>query len=149
MWLLRNRLLAGLALAFGVLPAHAAEPVYTGWFGNVAAGGHDVVAYFTEGRPVKGSADHSLEWRGAEWRFASAEHRDLFRREPERYAPAYGGYCAYAVAQGSTAAGRPQHWAIHDGRLYLNYSRGIQERWDADRPGFIAAADQNWPEVAD
>lgn len=149
MSLLRVRWIGGILLAFGLLPAHAAEPIYTGLLSNVAVGGHDVVAYFTAGEPVEGSREHSLEWRGAEWRFASAEHKETFQADPERYAPAYGGYCAWAVAQGKTAAGRPQHWAIHDGRLYLNYSRRIQERWDADREGHIRAAREHWPSVAE
>ncbi len=129
--------------------AQASGPVYTGWFGNVAADGHDVVAYFTRGEPVEGSAEHSTEWNGAEWRFASAEHLERFRADPERYAPAYGGFCAYAVAEGSTAAGDPEHWTIHEGRLYLNYNADIQARWEADRQAYIAAADDNWPQVAE
>lgn len=129
--------------------AHASGPVHTGWFSNVAVDGHDVVAYFTRGEPVEGSVEHSTEWNGAEWRFASAEHLERFRADPERYAPAYGGFCAYAVAEGSTAAGDPEHWAIHDGRLYLNYDAEFQTRWEADREAYIAAADDNWPEVAE
>ncbi len=129
--------------------AHASGPVHTGWFSNVAVDGHDVVAYFTRGEPVEGSTEHSTEWNGAEWRFASAEHLERFRADPERYAPAYGGFCAYAVAEGSTAAGNPEHWAIHDDRLYLNYDAEYQARWEADREAYIAAADENWPEVAE
>ncbi len=129
--------------------AHASGPVHTGWLSNLAVDGHDVVAYFTQGEPVEGSAEHSIEWSGAEWRFASAEHLERFRADPERYAPAYGGFCAYAVAEGDTAAGDPRHWAIHDGRLYLNYNADIQARWEADREAYIAAANDNWPEVAE
>ncbi|WP_070987291.1 YHS domain-containing (seleno)protein [Halofilum ochraceum] len=139
--LLLSLLLAGAA--------HASGPVYTGWFGNLAADGHDVVAYFTRGEPVEGSAEHSVEWNGAEWRFASAEHLERFRADPERYAPAYGGHCAYAVAEGYTAAGDPEHWTIHGGRLYLNYNAEVQTRWEADRDDYIAAANDNWPEVAE
>lgn len=129
--------------------AHASGPVQTGWLSNLAVDGHDVVAYFSRGEPVEGSAEHSIEWNGAEWRFASAEHLERFRADPERYAPAYGGFCAYAVAEGDTARGDPQYWAIHDGRLYLNYNADIQARWESDREAYIAAADDNWPEVAE
>lgn len=129
--------------------AHASGPVHTGWLSDLAVDGHDVVAYFTRGEPVEGSAEHSTEWNGAEWRFASAEHLERFRADPERYAPAYGGFCAYAVAEGDTAAGDPQYWAIHDDRLYLNYNAEIQARWDADREAYIAAANDNWPAVAE
>lgn len=138
--------LLGLLLAG---TAHASGPVYTGWTSNLAVDGHDVVAYFTEGEPVEGSAEYSIEWNGAEWRFASAEHLERFRADPERYAPAYGGFCAYAVAKDDTWAGDPQHWAIHDGRLYLNYNADVQTRWDADREAYITAADDNWPGVAE
>lgn len=129
--------------------AYGSGPVHTGAHDNLAVAGHDVVAYFTRGEPVEGSAEHSTQWNGAEWRFASAEHLERFRADPERYAPAYGGFCAYAVAEGYTAAGDPAHWAIHDGRLYLNYNAGVQTRWNTDREGYIAAADGNWPEVAE
>lgn len=110
-----------------------------------AIGGTDPVAYFTAGRPMQGSPDYALEWRDVTWLFASAEHRDLFREAPEAYAPQYGGWCAWAVAQGYTASTTPEAWKIVDGRLYLNYSRGIQRRWERDIPGFIEAADANWP----
>lgn len=142
-------LVAAVAMWLLVIPARAAEPVHTGWFGNVAVGGYDVVAYFTRGEPVEGLAEHSMQWRGVVWRFASEEHLRRFRQDPRRYAPAYGGHCAYAVAQGMTAAGDPEHWTIHRGQLYLNYDAATQEKWDADRDAHIAAADENWPGVAD
>ncbi len=137
--------------AFLVLFATAAAavaPVNKSFFGT-AVEGYDVVAYFTEGRPVEGSADFSHRWRGAEWRFASAEHRDLFAANPEKYAPQYGGYCAYAVSQGATAGIDPKAWKIVDGKLYLNLNVSIQKRWLADVPGFIAKADVNWPKLVD
>lgn len=130
-------------------PVHAADRVYTGWFSRVAADGHDVVAYFTRGKAVEGSAEHSFEWRGAEWHFASDEHLERFRANPEQYAPAYGGHCAYAVARGSAEPGDPRYWTIHDGRLYFNYDDGVQERWNEDREAHIAAADENWPGLVD
>lgn len=112
---------------------------------GVAIDGTDPVAYFIEGRPVAGRAEHALMWRGAEWRFSTAENRAAFEADPERFAPQYGGWCAWAVAEGYTAETTPEAWAIVDGRLYLNYSRGIQRRWERDVPGNIARADANWP----
>ena len=109
--------------------------------------GHDPVAYFDGKGPVKGSKQFGHPWRGATWYFASAENRDKFAAEPERYAPRYGGYCAYAVAQGYTADIDPSAWSIEDGRLYLNYSRGVRERWRKDIPGYVRKADENWPAV--
>ncbi len=145
-----SRLAAAAATLLGPLAnaARAAEPpVYTGLFSRLAVGGYDTVAYFTEGRPVEGDARFVVRHQGAEWRFASAEHRDRFAASPERYAPQYGGYCAWAVAQGYTASGDPQRWRIVDGRLYLNYDAEVQRKWEQDIPGFIARADRNWPGV--
>ena len=108
-----------------------------------------MVAYFEESAAREGSKDFTHEWNGATWRFASAANRDAFAKEPERYAPQYGGYCAYAVAKGATADIDPQAWKIVDGKLYLNLSRSIQERWEQDIPGYIAKADANWPGLVD
>ena len=116
--------------------------------GGVAVRGTDVVAYVTEGRPVAGRAEFTHAWRGADWRFASAANRDRFATDPERYAPAYGGFCAYAVSEGYTAPIDPAAWRIVDGRLYLNYDRSVQRRWERDIPGRIARADANWPRLA-
>jgi YHS domain-containing protein len=114
---------------------------------NGAIRGHDPVAYFDQKGPVRGSKQFSHAWRGATWYFASAENRDKFAAEPERYAPRYGGYCAYAVSQGYTADVDPAAWSIVDGKLYLNYSLRIRERWNKDIPGHIRRADTNWPSV--
>lgn len=113
---------------------------------GVAIDGTDTVAYFTKGKPVKGSADYTYEWSGAKWKFSSAENRDLFAADPEAYAPQYGGYCAWAVgARNSLAATEPQRWAIEGGKLYLNFNRSVQRNWDKDRAGYIAQGDINWP----
>jgi len=125
-------------------PVRAAEPVFSDWRGR-AIRGHDPVAYFTEGRPVRGSAEHVAEWNGATWQFASAQNRDAFLADPEAYAPQFGGFCAWAVAEGYTASIDPDAWRIVDGRLYLNYSRRIQRRWERDIPGNISRGEANWP----
>ncbi|MEM1344967.1 MAG: YHS domain-containing (seleno)protein [Pseudomonadota bacterium] len=129
-------------------PAAAKEPVYQSFFGT-AIDGTDPVAYFTEGRPVEGSSDFSHEWNGATWYFASAENRDAFIAEPARYAPQYGGYCAWAASQGYTASTDPNAWSIVEGKLYLNYNASVQAKWEADIPGHIASANGNWPTVLD
>jgi hypothetical protein len=140
--------LAALAapLAGGTAIAQKAQ-VHTGWFGKVAVGGYDSVAYFSQGRPVKGDARYRFTWNGAEFRFASAANLAAFRAAPARYAPQFGGYCAWAVAHGYTASGDPQVWRIVNGRLYLNYDRSVARQWERDIPGFIAAANRNWPGV--
>jgi len=114
---------------------------------NGAIRGHDPVAYFERKGPVKGSKQFSHAWRGATRYFASAENREKFAAEPERYAPRYGGYCAYAVSQGYTADIDPAAWSIVDGKLFLNYSLSVRERWNRDIPGYIRKADANWPSV--
>ncbi len=137
--------LAGLvALAS---PAQAVDPIYTGYFSNLAVSGYDPVAYFTEGRPVKGNSSITHSYMGAQWRFASEENKALFVEAPDQYAPQYGGYCAWAVSQGYTASADPEQWSIVDGKLYLNYDANVQRRWQKDIPGFIAAADENWPSI--
>ncbi len=114
---------------------------------SLAIRGTDPVAYFTEGEPVAGSAEFEHEWKGATWRFASAENRDLFVENPEQYAPQYGGYCAYAVANGYTASIDPEAWRIVDDKLYLNFSPRVQRLWQRDIPGHITQANANWPEA--
>lgn len=126
---------------------HAADPVYTGWFSELALDGYDPVAYFNEGAPAEGSSEHRYEWNGAIWQFTSAANRDAFAADPVAYAPQYGGYCAWAVAENKEAAGNPQHWRIVDGKLYVNYNADVQTRWEKDIPGFIEKADQHWPEL--
>jgi YHS domain-containing protein len=128
--------------------AQAADDlIYTGLFSNTAVGGYDTVAYHTVGEPVRGEREFQTDWNGATWRFVSQENLDLFLADPEAYAPQYGGYCAWAMAEGYTAKGDPDFWRIVDGKLYLNFNQEIQDRWEADIPGFIAAADANYPSI--
>ena len=112
---------------------------------GVALKGYDPVAYFQENRPVQGNPQFHYEWMSASWLFASAENRDRFASDPAKYAPQYGGYCSYAVSQGHTASIDPEAWKIVDGKLYLNYSKGVQQKWQQDVPGYIQKADHNWP----
>jgi len=125
----------------------AADEFNTTFFGNLALEGYDAVAYFTEQRPVKGSREFQMSWKDANWRFASAANLATFREDPERYAPQYGGYCAWAVSQNDTAGIDPSVFAIHDGKLYLNYNEEIGARWQADKEAFIRDADQYWPQL--
>jgi YHS domain-containing protein len=133
------------ALAMAASPA-LAEKVNVDRDG-IAIHGYDPVAYFTEGRPVEGRAEVTAEHGGAIYRFASAEHRDMFRADSERFAPRYGGFCAYGVAQGYTPDIDPNAWAVVDDRLYLNLNPAIQRRWQQDVPGYIEKADANWPRL--
>lgn len=140
------RFFLGAFVLATALAVRAEKPVNTTFLG-VAIKGYDPVAYFTDGKAVKGDPDHSFEWNGAEWRFASAAHRDLFKADPVKYAPQYGGYCAWAVSRGYTAGIDPDAWKIVNGRLYLNYSLKVQKQWAEDIPGNIAKAEENWPKI--
>lgn len=147
----RSLLAAALAAPLmALLPGHgfAASPkVYTA--DGAALGGTDVVAYFTDGAAVAGDAGITHDWNGATWRFATEANRAAFAADPEAYAPQYGGYCAYAVSEGYTAPTNPEAWRVEDGKLYLNYSKGVQGIWEQDIPGRISSANANWPKVLD
>lgn len=141
--------LIGLALSVAApAPGFAADPVYTSIWNNKAASGYDVVAYFTQGKPVKGSSTYSFKYKGAVWFFSTKENLEAFKANPAKYAPQYGGYCAWAIAQGKTASGDPKYWKIVDGKLYLNYDSDIQKKWEKDIPGFIKKANGHWPGIA-
>ena len=136
------------ALAGVLLAGLIAGPAFAGsvnkTFSGTALKGYDAVAYHTVGRPLEGSRKFSHTWSGATWRFASAENRDLFVAKPERYAPAYGGYCAYGVAEGVKFDINPSVWSIVDGRLYLNKSHGVKRYWVRDIAGYIKRANAHW-----
>jgi YHS domain-containing protein len=129
------------------LPLLAAKPINTTLFGGLAIEGYDPVAYFQAGAPAKGSKSFTYEWGGANWRFSSAENRDLFAAAPEKYAPQYGGFCAYAVSQGKTVGIDPAAWTIVEDKLYLNYNQKIRQTWEKDIPGYISKADAAWPKI--
>lgn len=139
-------LIGALFMTATTASARDAE-VYTGTFSSLAVGGYDAVAYFKAGKPVQGVAQFTTDYKGATWRFASKENLDAFKANPTAYAPQYGGYCSWAVAQGYTASGDPQVWKIVNGKLYLNYDTSVQAKWEKDIPGFISKADKNWPSV--
>jgi YHS domain-containing protein len=108
--------------------------------------GYDTVAYFKLGTAVKGSEAFTLRWRDMTWRFSSQEHRDLFAADPERYAPQYDGYCAWAMTESRLAVTDPEVWKIVEGKLYLNCSQAAYEKWRRDIPGNIRKADAIWKE---
>ena len=133
------------AVVAGGAPGQAAEEV------NVKSGfavhGHDPVAYFTSGKPQEGVDAYTATHNGATYRFASAANRDAFKADPGRYAPQYGGYCAFGTAMGRKFDGDPNAWKIVDGKLYLNLNADVQKRWLSNVPGFVKGADNNWPKI--
>ena len=159
----KNALFAALAVssaifAGAVAPAHAGPDVNTtaGLVladGKPAPGlavhGYDVVAYQTEGKPVRGKSEFATVHKEATYRFASKANLDTFKANPAKYEPAYGGYCAYGVSVGAKFDGDPNFWKVVDGKLYLNLDKGIQQAWLKDVPGAIKKAEANWPGIKD
>ena len=151
---IQSLFIAGMTLAFFVTHGfaqsrfmlEALDPVFSDRDG-LAMRGADPVAYFTEKKMLKGTASFGHEWQGAKWLFASAQNRDTFAAQPEKFAPQYGGYCAAAVAVGTVAPANPTAWMLVEGKLYLNFDNPTQERWKRDIPGNIKKADANWPRV--
>jgi YHS domain-containing protein len=129
------------------LPAFAQKgEVFTNAQG--ALRGYDPVAYFKEGKPVEGKKEFTHTWNGAEWHFSSLQNKEDFVASPEKFAPQYGGYCAYGLSKGYKASTDPQAWTIVEDKLYLNYSKEVQQTWNKSQKEFIEKADKNWPEVA-
>jgi YHS domain-containing protein len=141
------KLLLILPLAFILSASFGQEKIFSTKAGAIK--GYDPVAYFTESAPVKGDKAFSFEWNGATWFFSSQKHLDLFKASPEKYAPAFGGFCAYGVAQGYKVKIEPEAWSIVDGRLYLNYDLDVQNKWNADRSKFISEANKKWISLED
>jgi hypothetical protein len=144
-----HRTLAGAVAATVIATAAVAatEPAVNTSRGQLALRGYDVMAYWTLGAPRRGDTQFEFRWNGAVWRFEAAGHRDRFAADPGRYAPQFGGYCAYAVSQGYAADADPTVWRIVDDRLYVNYSRRAAALWERDLPGNIAKGHRNWPGV--
>lgn len=136
---------AGLLLTPLVASA-ATDAVYTSWRNNIAADGYDVVTFFS-GKPQQGKAEFTAQYEGAEWVFFSQANKDLFLTNPELFAPQYGGHCAWAIAKGKVAPGKPDHWFVEDGRLFFNYNARIKRRWEKKRATYIQSADKYWLEL--
>lgn len=136
-------------VSFANMPIQAyakQDEIYTSWRNNFAVDGYDVVSFYL-GRPVRGKSQYVTSWNGALWKFSSQANLDRFVKSPEEYAPAYGGYCAWAVAKGKLARGKAKHWTLKDGKLYLNFNKKIKQRWLRQADNFIDKADQNWPDI--
>lgn len=137
---------AAFGMAASVAPAYAAKPATYTRTGNVAVSGYDTVSFF-KGAPVQGLAQFQTTYNGAVYQFANAENLAAFKAAPTKYAPQYGGYCAYAVSQNNTAPGSPQHYTVVDGKLYLNLNGSIETKWRGKQAEYIQKANANWPKV--
>lgn len=138
-----------LAFFMVAAPAFADSPIYTGTFNNKAVGGYDTTTYFNAGGPVKGLDTFKTNWRGANWYFVSQTNLEKFNANPEKYAPQYGGYCAWAAAHGTLAKGDPKIYDIENGKLYLNYDQSIQNSWTPRKAELITKADAQYPSLVD
>lgn len=134
-----------LALLFIPLAFAGQPPTFATADGAIR--GYDPVAYFIMGEPTEGKSKYSTKWQGAIYRFSSMDNLALFKSDPERYAPQYGGYCAYAMSKGAIATTDPEAWSIVNGKLFLNFSIAVQKRWQKDIPAHIRAANNNWPQA--
>ena len=143
----RRSVLAGVVLSAAAalvsLPASAVSE--HSLKDGVAVQGYDVVTYFDGAQPTVGDAQYKSEHDGAVYHFSSAGNRDKFNANPSKYAPAYGGYCAFGTAMGRKFPGDPLVWRVRDGKLYLNLNKKVQAKWNENIPGFIRGADNNWP----
>ena len=137
-----RRFLALAPLCLVAAGAMAADEVFVA--DSVAIRGYDPVAYFTEGAPVKGEPQFRHEWNGVEWQFASRENLERFKADPERFAPQFGGFCAFGMSRGYKVGIDPAAFTVRDGKLYLNYSLPVQATWLKDTDAYIDKAEVNW-----
>jgi YHS domain-containing protein len=114
---------------------------------GTAIHGYDAVAYFKESKAVKGRKEFSTSWNNATWLFASKENRDTFTADPEKFAPQFGGYCAYGTAEGHKSPTQPDAWTIVGDKLYFNYNKDVQTEWNKNQGALIEKANKNWSEV--
>jgi YHS domain-containing protein len=146
---LTRAITAAIAMAAISAPAFAVKTTggeYNTLFAGLGAKGYDVIAYFTDGKATPGSERFTVEYGGVKWQFASREHRDQFSTDPARYAPQFGGFCSWGVANGKLFDVDPVNgWKIVDGKLYMNFNADINNTFARDPHGFIARAERNWP----
>lgn len=114
---------------------------------DLAIQGYDPVAYFTNEKPTKGNSDFTATHKNAIYHFSSEQNRDLFRASPAKYAPQFGGFCAFGVTKGRKFDTDPTAWRVVDGKLYLNLNKDVQKVWLEDVPGYITNANQTWPTI--
>ncbi len=135
-----------LLIAFCTASAYSQKDgIFNGKDG--AINGYDPVAYFKDNRPVKGKPELTYRWNDADWHFSTVENLQEFKSAPEKYAPQYGGYCAYGTSQGYKAPTEPDAFTIVGGKLYLNYNMRVKENWIKDKEALIEKADINWPKI--
>ncbi len=141
--------IALFAAACGTLSFDSAEKLVSKTADGLAIRGYDAVAYRTIETATKGNAQYEYAWKGAKWLFANAENRDSFAANPEMYAPEYGGFCAWSMAQKNVMEADPEVWKVVDGKLYLIQNEMVKEVWEKSQPDFIEKSNQNWQKMRD
>jgi YHS domain-containing protein len=111
--------------------------------------GYDAVAFHLNHKAVIGNSANIHNWKGADWQFSSQAYLDSFKRNPDKYAPQYGGYCAYGTAEGHKAPTATETWMVKEGKLYFNYNNEVKQIWLKDQQGYIIKADKLWPKIKD
>ncbi len=142
---IKQLLTAAIAAAFFSTGAIAADYSHS----TPAVQGYDVVTYHTDKRPLRGNGNFVATYDGATYQFSSAENMEIFKANPDKYVPAYNGYCAFGVSVGKKFIGDPEVYRVIDGKTYLNLDAGIQNEWLKDVPGRIKTADGNWTKIKD
>ncbi len=136
----------GLVFVLGAFATRAQKPeVFSTEEGAIH--GYDPVAFFKESKPVMGKKEFNYSWNNASWYFSAQENLDAFKGDPDRYAPQYGGWCAYGTAEGHKSPSQPETWTIVDNRLYFNYNAEVKKLWNKNQKGLIEQANRNWPKV--
>ncbi len=140
---MRKTIPALVAAIIFTITANAQQPEI--FISNGAAvGGYDVVAIYKESKLIKGDSLDSYDWKNAKWMFATRSNLDSFMASPEKYAPQYGGYCAYGLSRGYKAPTEADTWTIIEGKIYFNYNKKVKETWMKNTPAYIREADKNW-----
>src|SRR6186997_3245142 len=141
-----KRIIVLILIVFAVIQASAQKAeIFSP--GGIAIKGYDAVAFFKQSKPVKGMEKFSYQWNNATWLFSNEENRAAFKKAPEKYAPQYGGYCAYGASEGHKAPTETDTWTVRNDKLYFNYNKKVKEMWQKDEENLIKIADQKWPEI--
>lgn len=142
---MKNKLLLSLIVYMGFLSFLFAQKGEVFSTSKGAIGGYDVVAIFCEQKVTMGKKEFSFKWKDAIWYFSTEENKKVFESNPEKYAPQFGGYCAYGVSQNHKSPTEIDTWTMVDGKLYFNYNKEVKQLWLKDQANLIQLANQNWP----
>ncbi len=142
-----KKLFTGLISAIALIAISSNAIAGSNYHSTPAVQGYDVVTYHTDKRPLRGNGNYTANHDGATYTFSSKENMQTFKASPEKYIPAYNGYCAFGVSVGKKFIGDPEVYRVINGKTYLNLDSGIQAQWLKDTDGRIVTADKKWPKI--